>query len=85
MRTILYSFLYKMKIIENKLRVEVQRLWQGTTVLEMEQGQTIGDALEAAWLSRDVEARVWGDLAKPNYWLEDGDVIVVATKAMTLG
>lgn len=81
----IFFFLYKMQAVEETLRVVVQKLGSTGTTIELPIGATIGDALEAAGLPRDVEARVGADLAKPNYKCENGDIIVVMTKAMTLG
>lgn len=67
------------------INVKVQRLWESTIDLTLAPDTIIGDALVAAGLPRNSEARVNWELARENDILDDGDVIVVATKKNTQG
>lgn len=67
------------------IRVEIQKLGEPTIQLELAEDSTVAQALERAWLSTNVEARVGGQLARPENLLDDGDVIVVATSKITQG
>lgn len=67
------------------ISVEIQRLWESTITLNLPEDTTVGDALEQAHLPRGIEARVGWELANENDLLDDGDIIVVATKKNTQG
>lgn len=70
---------------EDKISVEIQRLWESTIQLNLDEDTTVGDALAEAGLPRNSEARIGWELATENDLLDDGDVIVVATKKNTQG
>jgi ABC-type Fe3+-hydroxamate transport system substrate-binding protein len=70
---------------ENQISVEIQRLWESTIQLNLDEDTTVGDALAEAGLPRNAEARIGWELATENDLLDDGDVIVVATKKNTQG
>lgn len=67
------------------ISVAIQRLMESTIPLTLPVDSTVWDALEKAGLPRDTEARVAWELASANDLLDDGDVIVVATKKNTQG
>lgn len=69
----------------NTISVEIQRLWESTIRLDLPEDSTVWTALEKAGLPRDTEARVAWELATANDYLDDEDVIVVATKKNTQG
>lgn len=69
----------------NSIRVEIQRLWESTITLNLDEDTTVGDALEEAGLPRNSEARVGWELATENDILDNWDIIVVATKKNTQG
>lgn len=69
----------------NTISVEIQRLWESTITLNLPEDTTVGDALEEAHLPRNAEARIGWELATENDLLDDGDIIVVATKKNTQG
>jgi hypothetical protein len=71
--------------INDTISVEIQRLWESTITLDLPEDTTVGEALEKANLPRDTEARVGWELATANDLLDDGDIIVVATKKNTQG
>lgn len=71
--------------VNDTISVEIQRLWESTITLNLPEDTTVGDALEEAHLPRNAEARIGWELATENDLLDDGDIIVVATKKNTQG
>jgi len=71
--------------VKDTISVEIQRLWESTITLTLDVDTTVGDALEEANLPRNAEARIGWELATENDLLDDGDIIVVATKKNTQG
>lgn len=70
---------------QSQITVKIQRLWESTTTLELAPDTKVGDALVQVGLPRDAECRIGWELATANDLLDDGDVIVVATKKNTQG
>lgn len=70
----------------NTITVYVKKSWdEGTSSYTLPVDSRVGDALEMAGYSTDAECRVWGRFAEPQWFLDDGDLIIVSTWKVTQG
>lgn len=69
----------------NSINVTIQRLGESDITLNLPVDSTVAEALEEANLPVGIGCRVWTMTANSDDILDDGDVLVVATKKITQG